>query len=257
EVSFTDLDLDDRLLRALRSLQFQAPTPVQVAAIPQVLAGKDVLARARTGSGKTAAYCLPVAHQLLKRRERGSTEAATRAVIIVPSRELAVQVETHLKNLLAYCHQSVRVLNLAEQMALHLQKPLLNEKPDIVVTTAPRLVQHLQAGHVQLRDTLEFLVIDEADLVFSYGMVDDIKAIVAHLPKIYQSILMSATLTQEIQDLQQLMLRNPVVLKVQDEVEAQHAISHFSVQCDEVSKFVLLYVILKLGLLPGKCLIFV
>lgn len=272
KASFETLELDSRLLRALAKLNFIHPTLVQAKAIPLILQGKDVLARAATGSGKTAAYALPVLEKILRRKTQQEDEGTfapstngASVLILVPTRELAAQVTNQLDTLTVYCRKLVSVVNVATStVPALLQGPLLAANPDIVIGTPARIVEHLTSGSLNLSSSLETLVVDEADLVLSFGYSDDVKSILDHLPRIHQSLLMSATLTQEVDGLKQLMLRNPVILRL-EEAEAQaeaeggggSQLSQYVVKCAEREKFLFLYVILKLQLIRGKILIFV
>ncbi|CAG8471484.1 15890_t:CDS:10 [Acaulospora morrowiae] len=251
-------ELDPRLSRALSKLNFHKPTPVQVKAIPLALSGKDILARARTGSGKTAAYCLPIIQKILNAKEaKSSTDSAKiRSIILVPTRELAEQVTRHINSFIVYCSKEVRVVNIANTIPVHLQKSILAESPDIVVTTPSRALANFEAQNLDVRTTLESLVIDEADLVLSYGYEEDVQKILTYLPKIFQCYLMSATLTKDIDRLKHLLLRNPVILTLHEENEVNQ-LTQYCVRCSEIDKFLLIYVILKLRLIKGKCIIFV
>ncbi|KAJ3804267.1 P-loop containing nucleoside triphosphate hydrolase protein [Lentinula aff. lateritia] len=258
--SFSHL-LDARLLRALADMGFARPTLVQSKAIPLALEGRDILARARTGSGKTAAYCIPVVQKILSTKSTLDLEdlsrQATRCVILVPTRELSEQVSSYLKGLCKYCEDIV-VANAAGSTSPHLQRTLLSDKPDIVIATPARGLALFQSKSL-VASHLDSLVIDEADLVLSYGHDDDIRQIFsgAYLPKVYQSFLMSATMTEDVELLKGLTLRNPAILKLEDgEDEAAH-LSQYAVKCSEIDKFLLTYVILKLKLVRGKSILFV
>ncbi|CAO3665396.1 unnamed protein product [Rhizopus stolonifer] len=152
--TFAAFDFDPQLSKAIAQLDFSRPTPVQAQAIPLALAGKDILARARTGSGKTAAYALPIVQKILLQKE--SSTQAIKALILVPTRELAEQVTTHINKLLTYS-PSVKVVNLAGTMSAQLQRPLLLENPDILVSTPSKALIHLEAGNMTLNNTLENL----------------------------------------------------------------------------------------------------
>ncbi|KAJ1959195.1 ATP-dependent DNA/RNA helicase, partial [Dipsacomyces acuminosporus] len=209
KATFQSLDLDDRLLRALGKMELVHPTLIQAKAIPLALEGKDVLARAKTGSGKTAAYCLPVLHKILDAKDNlainSSDRKKTRSLILVPTRELAEQVTKYIVDLTRFCGKEISTLNIANNSPLHIQAPLLAETPDIVVSTPAKILKHLVAKSVNLSQSLETLVIDEADLVLSFGYEDDIRGILAHLPKIYQSMLLSATLNKGVESLKDLI----------------------------------------------------
>ncbi|QRV74223.1 DEAD/DEAH box helicase [Ceratobasidium sp. AG-Ba] len=250
--------IDSRLLRALADLGFARPTLVQSKAIPLALEGRDILARARTGSGKTAAYCIPLVQKILNSKTTGDAEQATRAVILVPTRELADQVTKYLKSLLAYCDKDVTAANSAGGTSGHVQRMVLAEKPDLIVATPARLLALIQSKALSLT-SLDSLVIDEADLILSYGHDEDVKQILSggYLPKIYQTFLMSATMTKDVETLKGIVLRNPAILKLEEDKDEAANLTQYAVRCSEVDKFLLTYVILKLRLVKGKCLIFV
>ncbi|KIJ55621.1 hypothetical protein M422DRAFT_220387 [Sphaerobolus stellatus SS14] len=258
--SFSNL-LDTRILRALADLGFARPTLVQAKAIPLALEGKDILARARTGSGKTAAYCIPVVQKIISIKSAPGSSGnvqQTRGLILVPTRELAEQVTGQLEKLLVYCEREVTVLNAASGASAHLQNVLLSDKPDIVVATPSRALGLLQSKSLSLT-ALEALAIDEADLILSYGHDEDIRTILNgnYLPKVCQSLLMSATMTKDVETLKGLLLRNPAILRLEEEENSALRLAQYSIHCPEVDKFLLVYVILKLKLVKGKCIIFV
>lgn len=259
--SFSHL-LDARILRALADIGFARPTPVQLKTIPNALENKDILARARTGTGKTAAYCIPVVQKILSAKDALSevdpTYRAIRALIIVPTRELSEQVLACLRTLVKYCEKEITLSNCASGTATHLQRTLLADKPDITIATPSRALGLLQSKTIDLA-TLESLVIDEADLILSYGHDEDIRQIFSglYLPKVYQSYLMSATMTKDVGTLKGLVLRNPVVLQLEEDEDETALLTQYSVRCSEVDKFLLTYIILKLHLIKGKCIIFV
>ncbi|KDR80606.1 hypothetical protein GALMADRAFT_240942 [Galerina marginata CBS 339.88] len=254
--------LDARILRALADSGFARPTLVQAKAIPLALESRDILARARTGSGKTAAYCIPIVQKILSTKnnlnlEDGSRQA-TRALILVPTRELSEQVTASLKTLLSYCDKDIIISNVASGTTSHLQRTLLSDKPDIVIATPSRALGLLQSKILSL-SLLECLVIDEADLILSYGHDEDVRHIFngGYLPKVYQSFLMSATMTEDVELLKGLALRNPAILKLEEGEDEAALLSQYAVRCSEVDKFLLTYVILKLKLIKGKTIIFV
>ncbi|KAF9561218.1 DEAD-domain-containing protein [Agrocybe pediades] len=254
--------LDARILRALADSGFARPTLVQTKAIPLALESRDILARARTGSGKTVAYCVPVVQKILNAKSgldaEDTSRQTTRALILVPTRELAEQVTTSLRSLLTYCDKDVIVSNVASGTTSHLQRALLSDKPDIVVATPSRALSFLQSKNLSL-SSLESLVIDEADLILSYGHDEDVRQIFNgnYLPKVYQSFLMSATMTEDVEMLKGLTLRNPAILKLEEDEDEAALLTQYAVRCSEVDKFLLTYVILKLKLIKGKCIIFV
>ncbi|KAK4055802.1 ATP-dependent DNA/RNA helicase [Microbotryomycetes sp. JL221] len=261
------------LLRALSTLQFPVPTPVQATLIPLALSStRDILARARTGSGKTLAYAIPLVQSILHRRDRGEL-GGTRSLVLVPTRELAEQVKGQLHRLiegLGLDQEMIKVVNVAGQDHTRKKRKTgshdrtermqLADRPEIVVSTPSRALTHLRAETLHL-EHLDHLVIDEADLILSYGhSSEDIRSILTgpwNLPKIYQTFLMSATMTGEVDELKGILLKNPIMLKLEEDKDELANLSQYCVRCSEEDKFLLIYVILKLRLIKGKCLIFV
>ncbi|KAG0000071.1 ATP-dependent DNA/RNA helicase [Modicella reniformis] len=262
-VTFEDLGLDDRLLRGLAKLNFTQPTPVQANSIPLALAGRDILAKARTGSGKTAAFMLPLIHKILAAKDAlptNSPEAnATRGLVLVPTVELAGQVTTFTNSILLFCGRAVSVLNIAGKQNDKVQQPLLATQPDIIVSTPSRILAQLKMNAVDLKTHFQTLVIDEADLVCNYDYQEDVRELLTFLPKIYQSFLMSATLGDDVDSLKQLVLRSPAILKMEDKTmdSTWTNLKQLYTVCTETDKYLILYVLLKLKLIRGKVIIFV
>ncbi|KAI0234777.1 putative ATP-dependent RNA helicase DDX56 [Lamellibrachia satsuma] len=215
---FHEMGLDDRILKAIAHQGWEKPTLIQEKAIPLALAGKDVLARARTGSGKTAAFAIPLIQKILLSKET-CKEQCIKALVLTPTKELCNQAYKNIMMLCSSCSREVRCVDISGQVALDAQKPLLMEKPDIVIGTPSRVLGHLQAHNLCVKDSLEMVVIDEADLIFSFGYETDVKSLLTHLPKIYQAFLihlpkiyqaflMSATLSDEVKMLKKLLLHN-------------------------------------------------
>ncbi|XP_074546554.1 putative ATP-dependent RNA helicase DDX56 [Halichoeres trimaculatus] len=254
---FHEMGLDDRLLKAVADLGWSRPTLIQEKAIPLALEGKDLLARARTGSGKTAAYAVPVIQRILTSKQ-SVREQDVRALILVPTKELGQQVQAMIRQLTAFCSRDVRVADISGKVDLSAQRPILMEKPDVVVGTPSRVLAHLTAQNLVLHSSLEMLVVDEADLLFSFGFEADLKNLLCHLPKIYQSFLMSATFTEDVQALKELLLHNPVILKLQgSQLPNSSQLQQYSIRCEEEDKFLLIYTLLQLRLVQGKTLVFV
>lgn len=192
EVRFDSLPLDARLLRAT-SVEFgwTTPTLIQQAAIPLALEGRDIVARAKTGSGKTAAYGLPLLEKILSSESSGGI----RALVLVPSKELAAQVTRELSRMACFCEDKQRLTGIFNACAAT-GALVRGENPCIVVATPTKFVQLVQTqSDISLVETLESLVIDEADLILSFGYQDDLEKIKEMLPKVYQSFLFSATMT--------------------------------------------------------------
>ncbi|XP_068034314.1 probable ATP-dependent RNA helicase DDX56 [Anomalospiza imberbis] len=260
ELGFEHMGLDGRLLRAVAELGWAVPTAIQARAIPLAMEGRDLLARARTGSGKTGAYGLPLLHKLLGIKEASpAVPQAVRALVLVPSAELARQVGHTLRRLAAFCARQLRVAELCGHSDLADQRPVLMEQPDVVVGTPGRVLAHVAGQSLVLRPWLELLVLDEADLLLSFGFGDDIRALLCHMPKIYQALLVSATLNPELEALQELVLHNPVqVVPPEPRLPGRAQLQQFQLRCGtEEDKFLLLAALLKLRLLRGRALLFV
>ncbi|KAB8301600.1 hypothetical protein EYC80_003442 [Monilinia laxa] len=253
--TFASLGLDPRLLQGIAKQNFQSPTLVQSKSIPLTLEGRDILARAKTGSGKTAAYLLPILHSILKRKELSPTPL-TSALILVPTRELADQVYKSVEAFTAFCAKDVRAVNLTQRVSDAVQRSLLADSPDIVIATPARASLNANTSALSLAN-LTHIVIDEADLVLSYGYDEDLQNVAKIMPKGVQTVLMSATLTSEVETLKGLFCRNPEVLKLEEAEDEGEGVSQFVVKCAEDEKFLLVYVIFKLKLIKGKCIIFV
>ena len=201
---FEDFNLSEPILRAVREEGYRQPTDIQHAAIPQILAGRDVMAAAQTGTGKTAAFCLPMLEMLQRRKSNG-----LRALVLTPTRELALQVETSLRTYGRHLHLKSSVVLGGVSIAGQISA--LRRRPDILVATPGRLLDLIRQRHVRL-DQIEFLVLDEADRMLDMGFIRDVRAIVAGIPAARQTLLFSATLSPEIAVLASDMLKNPISL---------------------------------------------
>ena len=184
---FADLSLHERLLRVVSELGFDAPTPVQLAAIPPILAGRDVRALARTGSGKTAAFVLPLLHRLYGDPK---PRTATRALILLPTRELAQQTLKQVGQFARYTFIKAELVTGGEDFKV--QAARIRRNPDILIGTPGRLLEHLGAGHLELGD-LEVLVLDEADRMLDMGFADDVLKLAEACNPARQTLLFSAT----------------------------------------------------------------
>ena len=254
--TFASFGLEARILQGIAKQNFSTPTNVQSKAIPLALAGKDILARSKTGSGKTAAYVLPVLQSILKRKDVGKGSKTISALILVPTKELAQQVTKSAVEFSAFCAQEIRTINLTQKVPESVQRTLLADMPDIVVSTPSRVAQNLENDALAFM-ALEHLVIDEADLVLSYGYEEDLQTIAKVVPYGIQTILMSATLTTEVDTLKGLFCRDPVTLDFKEAEDSAGAVSQYIVKCAEDEKFLLAYVVYKLKLIKGKSIIFV
>lgn len=241
-----DFGLDKRLIKALSKLGFTFPTLIQSKCIPIALQGKDILVRARTGSGKTVAFGLPVLHKVLTAKAADQRSQKISAIILAPSKELCKQIEKHLIELVYYCKDVITIYCLSDETA-SIQQYRLQAKPDIVVTTPAKLVQNLKSGFIDISQT-QTLVIDEADLVLSYGYSDDVQVITSKMPKIFQGLLMSATLSPELEKFKKVILHTPAIIKLEESKNVGHLLQYY-LQSTEGDKYLILYVFIKLGLL--------
>jgi ATP-dependent RNA helicase RhlE len=210
---FTDLGLAEPLLRAVREQGYDIPTPIQQQAIPAVLKGGDLLAGAQTGTGKTAGFTLPMLHRLAaagsKRDPRG--RIAIRALILTPTRELAAQVEESVRTYGKYLPLTSMVMFGGVGMQPQIDR--LRKGVDILVATPGRLLDHHQQGTLDLKH-VEIFVLDEADRMLDMGFIHDIKKVLAVLPQHKQSLLFSATFSDEIKALADRLLNQPALIEV-------------------------------------------
>jgi superfamily II DNA/RNA helicase len=211
--SFTDLNLAPEILKALTESGYTIPTPIQAQAIPLVLAGHDLMAGAQTGTGKTAAFALPLLHKLLPFASSGTSPArhAVRALILVPTRELAIQVEKSVREYAKHTH--LRSLVVFGGVDIKTQTPHLKSGVEVLVATPGRLLDHIEMKSVQFGQ-VQMLVLDEADRMLDMGFMPDLKRILALLPKQRQNLMFSATFSNEIKKLSAEFLVNPTLIEV-------------------------------------------
>jgi ATP-dependent RNA helicase RhlE len=202
---FKKLGLDPLLVSATRRMNYTEPTPIQAEAIPAILAGRDLIATAQTGTGKTAAFLLPILHRLLT-KPRGAP-----CLIVSPTRELAQQIETVCRDLSQQAH--VRTGLVVGGVGMERQERLLRSGVDVLVATTGRLLDHLRHQPDALQ-RVGVLVLDEADRMFDMGFLPDIRRIVARLPKRRQTLLFSATMPPVIAALAREILKNPASIQI-------------------------------------------
>ncbi|KAK6237812.1 hypothetical protein QUC31_003281 [Theobroma cacao] len=264
EKSFEELGLDHRLIRALLKKGVDKPFPIQRAAIPLVLQGKDVVAQARTGTGKTFAYLLPLLHKLFPSDSGSKARLAPAGFILVPSRELCQQVYKEAVSLIELCRVQLKIVQLTSGMPTSDLRAALAGPPDVLVTTPKCIRDCLSAGLLQLTsisESLETLVLDEADLLLQFGFGDDLKALTPVIPRRCQCLLMSATSSPDVDQLKKLILHNPFVLTlsevedVKDEVISKN-VQQFWISCSASDKLLYILALLKLELVLKKVLIF-
>ena len=208
--SFTELGVAEPLRRALEAEGYTEPTPIQVRAIPALMAGQDLLGLAQTGTGKTAAFALPLLQQLSVGHEQRRPRSV-RALILAPTRELAIQIHDSLRTYGRHLH--IRNAVIVGGVSQNAQVKALSGGVDILVATPGRLLDLMQQGHVRL-DAVTHLVLDEADRMLDMGFIRDIRKIIAALPKKRHSMLFSATMPTDVEHLAQSILHQPVRIDV-------------------------------------------
>lgn len=241
EVFFEDLDLSDNVLDALYDMRFEKCTPVQANCIPPILENRDVLGVAQTGTGKTAAYLLP----LLTLMERDEHPAdAVNCLVIAPTRELARQIDQALQGFAYYTHvNAVAVYGGNDGVRFEQERKSLQAGADIVLATPGRLITHLQLGNLDLSRTTH-LVLDEADRMLDMGFAEDILSIVKQMPEHRQTILFSATMPPKIADLARTVMHNPVEVEIAVSKPAENIKQSLYV-CHESDKTIILKKIFK------------
>ncbi|XVE82972.1 hypothetical protein DITRI_Ditri16bG0048700 [Diplodiscus trichospermus] len=264
EKSFEELGLDHRLIRALLKKGVDKPFPIQRVAIPLILQGKDVVAQARTGTGKTLAYLLPLLQKLFQSDASTKSRLAPGGFILVPSRELCQQVYKEAVSLIELCRVQLKIVQLTSGVPASDLRAALAGPPDILVTTPKCIRDCLSAGLLQsaaVSESLEILILDEADLLLQFGFGDDLKALTPVIPRRCQCLLLSATSSPDVDQLKKLILHNPFVLTlsevedVKDEVISKN-IQQFWISCSANDKLLYILALLKLELVLKKVLIF-
>lgn len=210
-MQFSELNLEDSVLDALDAMNFRECTPVQEHTIPVILEGKDLIGVAQTGTGKTAAYLLPVLNQLSK---GNYPEDAINCIIMAPTRELAMQIDQQMEGFSYFMPaSSVAVYGGNDGIRFEQEKKGLTLGADVVIATPGRLISHLSLGYVDL-SKVSFFILDEADRMLDMGFAEDIMQIIKYLPKERQTIMFSATMPTKIQQLAKTILTNPVEVKL-------------------------------------------
>ncbi|HGG9982583.1 TPA: DEAD/DEAH box helicase [Neisseria meningitidis] len=228
-IKFADLNLDKNILSAVSSEGYESPTPIQAQAIPFALEGRDIMASAQTGSGKTAAFLLPTLQRLTKRGEKPGK--GPRALVLTPTRELAAQVE---KNALAYAKNMrwFRTVSIVGGASFGYQTRALSKPVDLIVATPGRLMDLMQSGKVDF-ERLEVLILDEADRMLDMGFIDDIETIVEATPSDRQTLLFSATWDGAVGKLARKLTKDPEIIEV-ERVDDQGKIEEQLLYCDDM-----------------------
>jgi superfamily II DNA/RNA helicase len=208
-MTFRDFDLNETLLEAISYIGFETPTPIQQKAIGPILEGRDLIGSAQTGTGKTAAFLLPILNELVVEHEH-----VTGTLIIVPTRELAVQIDQQIQGFAYFTPvESIPIYGGGDGLSWDQQKKSLTGGTDIIVATPGKLISHLNMGYVKF-DKVRHLVLDEADRMLDMGFYDDIKKILTYLPKKRQNLMFSATMPPKIRQLANEILHDPVEISI-------------------------------------------
>jgi superfamily II DNA/RNA helicase len=209
-VLFDELNLNPELLESIGYMGFRETTPIQERAIPVILTGRDLIACAQTGTGKTAAYLLPLMNHICEQRS-----GHTHSLVLVPTRELAIQIDNQIQGL-AYTLNitSLAVYGGGDSSGWDQEKTALSKGADIIVATPGRLISHLNQGYVNFK-LIEVLVLDEADRMLDIGFYDDIMHIISYLPKKRQTLMLSATMPPKIRSLSKHIMKNPAEITLE------------------------------------------
>jgi ATP-dependent RNA helicase RhlE len=209
-LNFSDFGFDPDLMEGINAMGFEKPTPIQEQAIPAILSGKDLIGSAQTGTGKTAAFLLPVIQNIIASRESNQT----RALVIVPTRELAQQIDQQMEGFSYFTPvSSIAVYGGGDGTIFAQEKKALSEGTEVVICTPGRMIAHLNNNYVRF-DGLKYLILDEADRMLDMGFYDDIMKIIQYLPKQRQNLMFAATMPEDIRKLTRKVLNQPVELNI-------------------------------------------
>jgi ATP-dependent RNA helicase RhlE len=210
-MTFNDLNLIPAILKALSKENYMTPTPIQEQAIPAVLAGRDLLGCAQTGTGKTAAFALPIIQLLSEQQSRPNTGRRIRSLILTPTRELALQISDNIGAYSQYTH--LRCFAIVGGVSQKVQEQSLNQGADILIATPGRLIDLMNQKHIDLQ-YVQILVLDEADRMLDMGFIHDVKKIITKMPSQRQTLFFSATMPHEISKMIKSLLVNPVKVEI-------------------------------------------
>lgn len=209
-MKFTEFGLDDSLIESIEATGYEEATPIQEKVIPIILKGHDLIASAQTGTGKTAAFLLPIIQRLLQH----SNDGQVNAIVIVPTRELAIQISQNLEGMSYFTNiSSIAIYGGSDGNNFSNEKMALTKGVDLVICTPGRMIAHLNMGYAKL-DGLQFLVLDEADRMLDMGFNDDIMRIIGKLPEKRQTLLFSATMPEKIRSLARKILKDPEEINI-------------------------------------------
>lgn len=207
---FNEFGFDPRILEGIEAIGFSTATPVQEKSIPVILEGNDLIASAQTGTGKTAAFLLPVLNKIISEKQ----DRNIHALVIVPTRELAIQIDQHFQGFSYFTPvSSIAVYGGTDGTSFSQEQQALTEGADVVICTPGRMIAHLNSNYVKISE-LKYLILDEADRMLDMGFFDDIMKIISYLPEKRQNLLFAATMPKEIRMLARKVLKDPVEITI-------------------------------------------
>ncbi|WP_343702797.1 DEAD/DEAH box helicase [Chitinophaga sp.] len=221
-MKFEQYRIAEEIKRSLEDLGFKRPTDIQYKAIPSILKGDDVLAIAQTGTGKTAAFAIPVL-QLMHQQSRSRSKGAVKCLVMVPTRELAIQISDVFKQLGK--HTRVDIMGLFGGVEQEAQIKKLEKGVDVLIATPGRMFDLISQGHLDL-SYVQTLILDEADHMLDLGFIRDIRDVIKRLPRHHQTLFFSATIDEEIKDLAYSIVRNPIRIQISPEDPVSRNVSH-------------------------------
>jgi ATP-dependent RNA helicase RhlE len=221
-MKFEQYRIAEEIKRSLEDLGFKRPTDIQYKAIPSILKGDDVLAIAQTGTGKTAAFAIPVL-QLMHQQSRSRSKGAVKCLVMVPTRELAIQISDVFKQLGK--HTRVDIMGLFGGVEQEAQIKKLDKGVDVLIATPGRMFDLISQGHLDLSH-VQTLILDEADHMLDLGFIRDIRDVIKRLPRHHQTLFFSATIDEEIKDLAYSIVRNPIRIQISPEDPVSKNVSH-------------------------------
>lgn len=226
--TFYEFGIHHQLLRAINEMGFEEATPIQSEAIPVALQGRDLIGQAQTGTGKTAAFGIPIIEKV------NEASGHIQAIVLTPTRELAMQVAEELNRIGQY--KSVKALPIYGGQEIHRQIKALKNRPQIIVATPGRLMDHIRRGTIRLH-TIDIVVLDEADEMLNMGFVEDIETILKEIPEKRQTLLFSATMPRAIQEIAQRFMKDPQLIKIQTKEVTVANIAQQYIELPEKQKF--------------------
>lgn len=239
---FHDFNLNPSIIKGIEEQKYKNPTAIQEKAIPALLSGRDVLGCARTGTGKTAAFAIPILERLSKESREDGGKHPIRALVLAPTRELAIQIGESFTTYGQYLPIQTGVIFGGITPKRHIK--VLKREPDVLVATPGRLVDLIEQGHVDLH-SVEMFVLDEADQMLDVGMIGQVKKILSKLPKTRQNMLFSATMPKEVMKLANTFLKNPIKIEVESKTSQEIDIQQQVYFVEEPDKTTLLLQLLK------------